>query len=185
MPFHTDTHQLRTDTALGPVRLAASPAGLCGLWFEGQRHAPRQLDGAHNWPMAQDDEVLQRAAAQLKQWLTGQRQAFDLPVDLASGTPFQQAVWRALMEIGWGETRSYAQIAHASGRPAAVRAAGAAIGRNPLSLVVPCHRVLGASGALTGYAGGLDRKRALLALEAVPVSIPVVLAHNPAQARPA
>lgn len=162
MHFHPDTVQSRVETPLGPVRLAASPAGLCGLWFEGQQHQPAQLGGAGAWPMSADHPVLQAAADQLSDWLQGERQCFDLPLDLAGGTPFQQAVWRALLGIAWGQTRSYGQVAQLAGTPAAVRAVGAAVGRNPISLVVPCHRVLGAAGALTGYAGGLERKRALL-----------------------
>lgn len=167
MQFHPLTEQMRVASPLGPVRLAASPAGLCGLWFEGQRHAPAALGGSAAWPMARPDHpLLASAAAQLADWLTGTRRGFDLPLDLSGGTAFQQAVWRVLLGIPWGQTRSYAEVARLAGSPAAVRAVGAAVGRNPLSLVVPCHRVLGAGGALTGYAGGLERKRALLALEA-------------------
>jgi methylated-DNA-[protein]-cysteine S-methyltransferase len=91
--------------------------------------------------------------------------AFDLPLDLSGGTPFQQSVWQALLSIAAGQTRRYGELASQIGRPAAVRAVGAAIGRNPLSIVVPCHRVVGADGSLTGYAGGLDRKAALLERE--------------------
>lgn len=167
MQFHPLTEQLRVATPLGPVRLAASPTGLCGLWFEGQRHAPATLDGPGAWPFARPGHtLLSRAAAQLADWLAGARPGFDLPLDLSGGTPFQQSVWRVLLGIPRGETRSYAEVARRAGAPAAVRAVGAAVGRNPISLVVPCHRVLGAGGALTGYAGGLERKRALLALEA-------------------
>ena len=167
MHFHPDTQQIRVTSSLGPIRLAASPAGLCGLWFEGQRHEPTQLQGPGVWPMADPGHtVLSVAAAQLAEWLAGTRHDFNLPLDLSGGTPFQQSVWRALQEIAWGQTRTYTELALAAGAPAAVRAVGAAVGRNPFSLIVPCHRVLGASGALTGYAGGLDRKRALLAMEA-------------------
>ena len=162
MHFHPDTVQSRVESPLGPVRLAASPAGLCGLWFEGQQHQPAQLDGPGAWPMSAAHPLLVAAADQLADWLAGKRHRFDLPLDLSGGTPFQQAVWRALLDIGWGQTRSYGQVAQWVGAPAAVRAVGAAVGRNPISLVVPCHRVLGAAGALTGYAGGLERKRALL-----------------------
>ncbi|MGP1630229.1 MAG: methylated-DNA--[protein]-cysteine S-methyltransferase [Giesbergeria sp.] len=174
MHFHPDTQQIRLASSLGPVRLAASPTGLCGLWFEGQRHEPAQLHGAGAWPIASPGQpLLSAAAAQLTEWLAGARRDFDLPLDLSGGTPFQQSVWRALLGIAWGQTRSYGEVAQLAGTPAAVRAVGAAVGRNPLSLVVPCHRVLGASGALTGYAGGLDRKRALLAMEAAaPVAPP-------------
>jgi methylated-DNA-[protein]-cysteine S-methyltransferase len=109
--------------------------------------------------------VLREAAAQLQQYLRGERQHFDLPLDLAGGTGFQQAVWQALLRIPPGRTTSYGALGREIGRPAAVRAVGAAVGRNPLSLVVPCHRVLGGDGSLTGYAGGLERKAALLRLE--------------------
>ena len=114
---------------------------------------------------------LRAAARQLAQYLAGTRQAFDLPLDLSGGTPFQQAVWRALLAIPSGATTSYGALARALGSPTAVRAVGAAVGRNPISIVVPCHRVLGAGGALTGYAGGLARKQALLRLEGAPPSI--------------
>lgn len=166
MLFPLHTVQTLCPTALGTVHLAATPQGLCGLWFHDQRHRPAQLTGAAAWPLAPEHPVLRAAGEQLPQWLSGARQSFDLPLDLSGGTPFQQRVWQALLAIGWGETRSYSQLAQAIGAPAAVRAVGAAVGRNPISLVVPCHRVLGAGGALTGYAGGLERKRALLALEA-------------------
>jgi len=166
MQFHPHTVQARTDTPLGPVRLAASPAGLAGLWFEGQRHEPTlQLHGTAAWADAPGHPVLREAARQLQQYLRGERAGFDLPLDLSGGTPFQQAVWRALLAIARGTTTSYGALGRQLGRPLAVRAVGAAVGRNPLSVVVPCHRVLGADGGLTGYAGGLDRKTALLALE--------------------
>ncbi|WP_407310725.1 methylated-DNA--[protein]-cysteine S-methyltransferase [Pseudomonas sp. nanlin1] len=108
--------------------------------------------------------VLDEAARQLEQYFAGQRQQFDLPLAF-NGTEFQQKVWHALLTIPFGETRSYSQIAQQIGLPAAVRAVGAANGRNPLSIVAPCHRVIGASGALTGFAGGLTAKQVLLALE--------------------
>lgn len=162
MQFHPDTVQGHVATPLGRVHLAASPLGLCGLWFAGQRHLPAQLAG---WPEPPSHPLLRRAGAQLVDYLAGRRSAFDLPLDLGGGTAFQQAVWRALLAIARGQTCSYGALAQALGRPAAVRAVGAAVGRNPLSIIVPCHRVLGAGGALTGYAGGLERKQALLRLE--------------------
>jgi len=180
MQFHPDTQQIRVASALGPVCLAASPAGLCGLWFEGQRHEPAALNGRAAWPLAASAHpVLGAAAQQLVEWLAGKRHDFDLPLDLAGGTPFQQSVWRALLGIAWGQTRSYGEVGQIAGAPAAVRSVGAAVGRNPLSLVVPCHRVLGASGALTGYAGGLERKRALLAMESAATDV----LHSPAYMR--
>ena len=171
MQFHPLTVQARADTPLGPVRLAASPTGLSGVWFEGQRHEPSaHLHGPGVWALVPGHHpVLQEAAHQLQQYLAGELQHFDLPVDLSGGTAFQQSVWRALLQIGRGQTTSYGALGRQLGNPSAVRAVGAAVGRNPLSVVVPCHRVLGADGSLTGYAGGLDRKRALLTLENAPL----------------
>lgn len=169
MQFPRDTVQSRTATPLGDVRLAASPRGLVGLWFDGQRHLPRELDGPGAWPADDTHPVLRAAARQVQEYLRGERTQFDLPLDLAGGTHFQQAVWRALLAIPRGHTTSYGAIARELGNPAAVRAVGAAVGRNPVSMAVPCHRVLGSTGGLTGYAGGLQRKTALLRLEAVPL----------------
>jgi methylated-DNA-[protein]-cysteine S-methyltransferase len=152
---------LRYDSPLGPMWLAASDSGLAGAWFEGQRHGPDRS----GWSEQPAHALLRQAAAQLAGWFAGGRQQFELPLDLAAGTPFQQAVWRSLLAIPRGGTTSYAALARALGRPQAARAVGAAVGRNPLSIIVPCHRVLGTGGALTGYAGGLERKTALLRLE--------------------
>ncbi|MCW5238038.1 methylated-DNA--[protein]-cysteine S-methyltransferase [Verminephrobacter eiseniae] len=169
MQFHSHTVQTRITTPLGPVRLAASPAGLAGLWFEGQRHEPLPLlQGASAWGHAPDHPLLQAASGQLQQYLRGERAGFELPLDLSGGTAFQQSVWRALLTIARGQTISYGALSQRLGRPRAVRAVGAAVGRNPLSVVVPCHRVLGADGSLTGYAGGLERKTALLTLDDAP-----------------
>ena len=172
MLFHSHTVQTRATTPLGPVRLAASPTGLSGVWFEGQRHEPAAgLYGATAWADASDHPVLVQAIGQLQRYLAGERADFDLPLDLSGGTQFQQDVWRALLAIARGATTSYGALSRQLGRPLAVRAVGAAVGRNPISIVVPCHRVLGAGGALTGYAGGLARKQALLRLEGAPPSI--------------
>lgn len=165
--YAPDTVQTRTLTALGPVRLTATPRGLSGLWFEErQRHAPPWLQGtAAPPPLNHDNPLLKDSVAQLQQYLEGKRQAFTVPLDLSGGTAFQQAVWHALCGIDHGATSTYGALARQVNRPSAVRAVGAAVGRNPISIIVPCHRVLGASGSLTGYAGGLDRKAALLQLE--------------------
>lgn len=164
----TDTNLVQTTvtTPLGDMLLAASATGLAGAWFAaGQRHLPA-ADRIANWrPAPPGHPVLRQAQAQLGAYFGGQSQGFELPLDLSGGTPFQQAVWRALLGIGFGQTLSYGQVAQSLGRPSAVRAVGTAVGRNPISILVPCHRVLGAGGALTGYAGGLDRKAALLRLE--------------------
>lgn len=149
---------------LGPLLLAASPQGLAGVWFTDQRHLP-PASLINRWGDGAQHAVLQKAAEQLHAYFLGERPGFDLPLDLSIGTPFQQAVWQALLQIPAAETHTYSAVAQRIGRPSAVRAVGTAIGRNPLGIVVPCHRVLGAGGALTGYAGGLDRKAALLRLE--------------------
>lgn len=188
MPYSPSTVQMRIHTRLGPVRLAASPLGLAGLWFEGQRHEPlAHLQGPLAWAEAADHPVLLQAADQLGAYLASTRTAFDLPLDLSSGTAFQQEVWRALLAVGRGTTTSYGTLGRQLARPLAMRAVGAAVGRNPLSIVVPCHRVIGAGGALTGYAGGLDRKTALLALEGAwpaPVASSRAASKPPAQATP-
>lgn len=150
------------DSPLGPMLLAAGPRGLAGAWFEGQKHWPQ---GAGHWTRDEGHPVLAQAMAQLDAYFEGRGTGFKLPLDLSRGTAFQARVWQALQAIPAGATMSYGALAQAIGAPAAVRAVGAAVGRNPVSIVVPCHRVLGAAGALTGYAGGLERKNALLRLE--------------------
>lgn len=152
----------RTSSPLGDILLAATDQGLCGLWFEGQKHLPDM----RGWPMG-CNAVIEQSQLQMQQYFTKERTTFDLPLDLRVGTPFQQSVWHALLSIANGQHSSYGSIAQRIGNPQAVRAVGAAVGRNPISVIVPCHRVLGASGALTGYAGGLERKTALLQLEGV------------------
>ncbi len=154
------TAQALLDTPLGAVRVARTATGIAGLWFEGQKHHPGELAV----PMRPDDPLLRRAAQALRRYFAGEAATFDLPLDL-HGTPFQRSVWQALLRIPAGRTCSYGEIAQAIGAPQALRAVGAAVGRNPASLVVPCHRVLGRDGSLTGYAGGVQRKQALLALE--------------------
>ncbi len=152
----------RTDSPLGSLRLARTAQGLCGLWFEqDQRHAPGPACFAPELHRPQDP-LLREAAQFIDAYFRGQRPSFALPLDLSSGTPFQQAVWRVLLTIPAGQTRSYQDLAIALGKPSAARAVGTAVGRNPLSIIVPCHRVLGSMGQLTGYAGGLWRKQALL-----------------------
>ncbi len=111
---------------------------------------------------------LQQAQTQLLAYFSGQHTAFNVPIDLSIGTPFQQSVWQALLSIPSGASQSYGDLARRLGNPKAMRAVGAAVGRNPLSIIVPCHRILGAGGQLTGYAGGLWRKHALLKLEGHP-----------------
>jgi methylated-DNA-[protein]-cysteine S-methyltransferase len=161
MKTSVDTVTTTFDSPLGRIRLAANPQGLCGVWFEGHEDSP---DASH-WAPDPNHALLQQATRQLGEYFAGQRRQFDLPLDLSAGTPFQQSVWRALLDIAFGQTCSYGTVSAAIGKPTAVRAVGGAIGRNPLSIVVPCHRVIGANGALTGYSGGMQRKVALLQLE--------------------
>lgn len=148
---------------LGEMLLVANPdaTALAGLYLANQKYFP----DAAPWDEAPTLPLFRAAATQLREYFAGARTAFDLPLEPA-GTPFQRRVWAAIAEIPFAETITYAELAARCGRPSAVRAAGAATGRNPLTIVIPCHRVVGSGGALTGYAGGLDRKRTLLAHEA-------------------
>jgi len=170
MKFNPSMVQTRCPTPLGDLTLVASADGLAGAWFDQQRHLPAALAAqfaGHTalWPEQATNPILQAASAQLTAYFAGQTGGFDLPLDLSAGSSFQQAVWQALLAIERGSTTSYGALSSRIGRPSAVRAVGGAIGRNPLSIIVPCHRVIGSTGALTGYAGGLDRKTALLQLE--------------------
>ncbi|KTT40803.1 cysteine methyltransferase [Pseudomonas oryzihabitans] len=148
------------DSPIGPLTLAADDGGLRVVEFPENRH-PAKRDGS--W-VAAEHPVLADARRQLGEYFAGRRQIFDLPL-APRGTPFQLEVWRALAEIPHGQTWSYGRLASHLGRPQAMRAVGAANGRNPLPIVLPCHRVIGASGALTGFGGGLPTKQFLLELE--------------------
>lgn len=156
----TSLVQAIIDTPLGPLTALASDAGLLGLWFDRQLHEPGPLAASHD----ASQRWIAQARAELADYFAGRRRVFDVPL-APQGTPFQEAVWRRLVAIGFGETTSYGRIAREVGRPQAARAVGAAVGRNPISILVPCHRVVGEDGSLTGYAAGLPRKEALLRLE--------------------
>ena len=145
------------DTPIGKLRLVSNGAALVKIEFEG-RYSDAEKDSLES------DPVLEASANQLRDYFAGTRDRFELPLEPA-GTDFQRAVWAALSAIPHGELRSYREIALAIDNPAAVRAVGAANGRNPLPVVVPCHRVIGSDGSLTGFAGGLEIKRQLLELE--------------------
>lgn len=145
------------DSPLGPLQLVADGQHLSAIHFP---HGHQEARGASD----EENAVLNQASVQLAEYFAGKRREFDLPL-AAVGTAFQQEVWQALRAIPWGELRSYRDIACALNRPRAVRAVGAANGRNPLPIVVPCHRVIGANGSLTGFAGGLAAKALLLQLE--------------------
>jgi methylated-DNA-[protein]-cysteine S-methyltransferase len=152
----TPTRWTIHESPLGPLTLRGGPHGLTALEFPG-RGAPR--DEAGRAP-----DLFADAVAQLEEYFAGARRHFDLELDLG-GTPFQRGVWRRLLEIPCGETLSYGALARALGRPDGVRAVAAAVGRTPVPIIVPCHRVVASDGALTGYRGGLQRKQALLDLE--------------------
>ncbi|MGH8776992.1 MAG: methylated-DNA--[protein]-cysteine S-methyltransferase [Jiangellaceae bacterium] len=154
------TYWTSVDSPLGALLFTADDDGLTGLHMERYAHGPDGV-GA-DW--IEDAGRFLEAQRQLNEYFAGERTAFDLPLH-PSGTPFQQEVWQALLTIPYGEVRSYGEIAEQIGRPGASRAVGLANGRNPIAVIVPCHRVIGASGALTGYGGGLERKRLLLDLE--------------------
>ncbi|AVF73040.1 methylated-DNA--[protein]-cysteine S-methyltransferase [Vibrio alginolyticus] len=144
---------------LGTVTIQSNAEGLLGIWFETCTTKPSELGGRD-----EQHPVLRQAVTQLDEYFAGLRNEFDLPL-AATGTDFQNQVWQALTTIPYGETWSYQDLANAIGNPKAVRAVGLANGKNPISIVVPCHRVIGKSGKLTGYAGGVERKQRLLALE--------------------
>lgn len=151
--------------------LATDGTALTGLFMTPHAHAPAV---APSWERVDDHPVLVEVARQLADWFDGRRTDFDLPL-APSGTDFQRRVWTELRTIPYGETISYGELAGRVGSPGAARAVGLANGRNPVSVIVPCHRVIGASGSLTGYGGGIERKRFLLALEARTTARPPAL----------
>jgi methylated-DNA-[protein]-cysteine S-methyltransferase len=160
---------------LGELWLSSSDQGLSGLWFGEQKHLPDFSDatrwqrGQHRYMHAAIEQLTRYFAGQMK--TQGKAPDFEfgtaLPLDLNQGTAFQQSVWQALLKIPMGGSTSYGALAAKIGKPSAVRATAAAVGRNPIGILVPCHRVLGRDGSLTGYAGGLEKKVALLRLEGV------------------
>jgi methylated-DNA-[protein]-cysteine S-methyltransferase len=152
----------RMCSAVGTLKLVASDSALLAVvWRD---HGAGQVP-VHEAIEARAHPVLDSASRQLEEYFAGRRRIFDLPLEFR-GTEFQRRAWHALQTIPYGETRTYADMAIQIGQPTAVRAVGAANGRNPISIIVPCHRVIGSSGALTGFGGGLDAKARLLALEA-------------------
>ncbi|WP_406334366.1 methylated-DNA--[protein]-cysteine S-methyltransferase [Streptomyces sp. NBC_00203] len=147
------------DSPYGPLTLVADDGVLCGLYMVGQRHRPPEENFGER-----DDSLFDEAEAQLKAYFAGESKDFTLELRMA-GTPFQRSVWDQLRRIPYGETRSYGELAEALGNVGASRAVGLANGKNPIGIIVPCHRVVGANGSLTGYGGGLDRKKRLLDFE--------------------
>jgi methylated-DNA-[protein]-cysteine S-methyltransferase len=146
----------------GQILLVAGSEGLSGVYFvERQKYLP-QIDPA--WRRNARHALLRQVKHELAEYFGGGRERFETAL-APEGTPFQRSVWKAISTVGFGETISYGELARRAGHRGSARAAGAATGRNPISIIVPCHRIVGSDGSLTGYAGGLDRKRALLALE--------------------
>jgi methylated-DNA-[protein]-cysteine S-methyltransferase len=149
------------DSPMGRMLIVGSDKGLSGLYFVDQKY---YREVARDWLRAQDHKIVRETARQLKEYFAGARKEFDIPL-AADGTPFQTSVWRAISSVKYGASITYSELARRAGHPGAVRAAGTATGRNPITIIVPCHRIVGSDGSLTGYAGGLDRKRALRELE--------------------
>jgi len=159
------------DTPIGTLTLVASDDGVSRVLFDGQ--TPGQVGLASDLPVIDDDPVLLAAEAQIHEYFAGDRKDFDLPLDL-HGTEFQVEAWRALASVPYGETTSYGEQAERIGRPGAFRAVGAANGKNPVPIILPCHRIVGANGSLTGFAGGLELKQWLLSMEQNQQSFPGV-----------
>ena len=146
---------------LGDLLLVANDTHLIGIYFSDRKHAPKPAAG---WKLNTKHPVLQQASAEIQEYLSGKRTKFSVLLKFG-GTDFQHAIWQQIARIPFGESITYSELARRAGAPRAIRAAGAATGRNPLSIIVPCHRVSGKDGTLHGFAGGLDRKRSLLEIE--------------------
>ena len=157
------TRYTRFTTPLGTILATAVGGCLTSVNFVDAKYTPA---AAADWKEEADSPPLKECATQLRDFFDGKRQCFDLPL-APEGTPFQQRVWREIARVPFGETISYAQLAARAGAAGSARAAGAATGRNPIAIVVPCHRIVGTDGSLTGYAGGLERKMKLLEIEGV------------------
>lgn len=153
----TSSYWSVVQTPIGPVHVTGDHEIVSSLYLDGQRHRP-----ADDPQLRRDDARLSQVAAELGEYFAGQRTVFEIGIDFRGGTPFQQTVWQQLTRIPFGTTVSYGELAARIGSPQASRAVGLANGRNPISIIVPCHRVVGADGSLTGYGGGVERKRWLL-----------------------
>ena len=147
----------------GGMLLVANDEGLAGVFFNRQKHHPKKQA---DWTKKPDHRLLRQAKRELAEYFAGKRKRFEVALS-PEGTPFQRSVWKAISTVRFGDTISYGELARRAGHEGSARAAGAATGRNPITIIVPCHRIMGADGSLTGFAGGLERKRALLALEGV------------------
>ena len=155
--FYYDYYQ----SPRGRMLLVADDKALTGVFFTGQKYQPCIEE---EWRRNGTHAPLRQAKRELVEYFNGTRTRFTVKI-APRGTPFQRAIWKAISGVGFGRTIAYAELARRAGRPGSARAAGAATGRNPIGIIVPCHRIIGSNGSLTGYAGGLAKKRALLALE--------------------
>jgi methylated-DNA-[protein]-cysteine S-methyltransferase len=151
------------DSPLGNIRIVSDGEKITTFGFVGQKNLK---DVPTDWKNEPDHKLLKKARKQAEEYFSGKRKDFDLPLS-PQGTEFQQKVWKALLEIPFGQISTYGKIANQIGNPKGVRAVGGAIGRNPIGIIIPCHRVIGANGTLTGFASGLDRKQSLLEIEGV------------------
>ncbi len=149
------------ESPMGRMLIVAGPDALTGLYFIDQKYY-REVEP--DWVRSPAHSVVHSTARQMAEYFEGKRREFDLPI-APEGTPFQSAIWTAIASVKYGDLITYSELARRAGHPGAIRAAGAATGRNPITIIVPCHRIVGSNGSLTGYAGGLDRKRALQELE--------------------
>jgi methylated-DNA-[protein]-cysteine S-methyltransferase len=164
---------LKTQT-LGDLLLVATETHLTGIYFPNHKHGPELPD---DWKLDAKHPILRRAGKELLEYLAGKRTTFNVPFSF-EGTEFQTEVWKQIARIPFGETITYSELAHRAGASEAIRAAGTATGRNPLSIIVPCHRIVGKNGGLGGYAGGLDRKKSLLKIEAGKPNLELASAAN-------
>jgi methylated-DNA-[protein]-cysteine S-methyltransferase len=162
------SHWIEITSPIGPLRLTGNGAAITGLYMSVYRHGPVEFAAREQ----QADPLLEEASGQLRAYFTGERREFDLPL-APDGSDFQHRVWKALRQIPYAETISYLELARRLGDPRAVRAVGSANGRNPISIIIPCHRVIGADGSLVGYGGGLERKRWLLRHESAYAPLPL------------
>jgi methylated-DNA-[protein]-cysteine S-methyltransferase len=149
------------ESPLGRMLIVATEQGLSGLYFVDQKY---YREVGRDWLRGDHHKFVRETACELTQYFSGARKEFDIPL-AAEGTPFQTSIWRAISSVKYGESITYSELARRAEHPGAVRAAGTATGRNPIAIIVPCHRIIGSDGSLTGYAGGLDRKHALRELE--------------------
>ncbi|MEO1446510.1 MAG: methylated-DNA--[protein]-cysteine S-methyltransferase, partial [Cyanobacteria bacterium J06635_11] len=163
MTSNNVTYYTWIESPVGDLLLTSNGQALTGLYLKGQKHFPKMADPEmeDSWKNTTDLEIFTQVQAQLTEYFTHKRETFDIPL-APQGTPFQKEVWRSLHQIPFGETSSYGTLAQQLGKPGAARAVGAANGRNPISIIVPCHRVIASNGKMTGYAGGIDRKQWLL-----------------------